>query len=363
MKITHIAPIALALLVTSLGTAGAEGFAYKATFSSAVVLALPAATATSPVVYVRGAEEAGRPGQFTVEDGRIIMSLDPATFKGGRAMILINPPQDMDIHDSRAPELVGIVADGVPQGKDSGVDLGADERWPRRVEVKVIDRENLPDATSAAVEVDGVPVEDLRAIPGPQPNTLLLRARLEKPDYGNHQITYSVADNSPQANRLTGTISFGRFDLTNYAIAVQGASLTPDSSFSGYDDMAVLQDGIKPEAGSSLPGSVSWASAETGAPHWLEVDLGQPRELKEVSLYWANYSHELHTSRCFEVQVPEGDGWRTVYRSPEAGEKPGACTTAEFEPQTVSRFRVYQPAGCGSPARPNLMWLTEIEAR
>jgi hypothetical protein len=363
MKTTHTASIALALLVASLGTAGAEGFAYKVTFSSAVVLALPAETATGPVVYVRGPEESWRPGEFKVEDGRIVMSLDPATFKGGRALILINPPEGMDIHDSRPPELVGIVVDGVPQEPSDRLDLGAGERWPRRIEVKVVDRENLPDPASAAMQLGGLPVENLRAVPGPQPNTLLLRARLRKPDYGDHQITYSVADNSPQANRLTGTIGFGRFDLTNYVIAVQGATLTPDSSFSGYDDMAVLQDGIKPEAGSSLPGSISWASAETDAPHWVEVDFGQPREVREVSLHWANYSHELHTSRCFEVQVPEGDGWRTVYRSPEAGEKPGACTTAEFAPQTLSRLRVYQPAGCGSPARPNLMWLTEIEAR
>lgn len=353
----------VALTAGLWGSANAEGLAYRVSFSTSVVLALPADTSVEPAVYVRGQDEDWRPGEFTLQDGRIVMSLDPATFKGGKALILINPPEDMDIHDKTAPGLLDVAVDGVSRGAEPSIDLGASERWPRRVVLKVRDESNKLDPVSATMLLDNEPVAGVIATPGTDARTMLLRARLGKVEYGDHRLSYSVADASPQQNRLTGTLSFGRYDMKNLALAVHGTKLTPDSCFSGYDDMAVLQDGVKPEAGASLPGTVSWASAENSSPHWVEVEFGRPQTVKEVTVYWANYSHELHTSRCFEVQIPDGEGWKTVYRSPDEGEKPATCTTAEFAPITLSKLRIYQPGESGSQSRPNLMWLTEIEAR
>jgi len=363
MRTACVLPAVLALVAGLWGNANAEGLAYRVSFSTSVVLALPADTGAEPAVYVRGQGEDWRPGEYTLEDGRIVMSLDPGTFKGGKALILINPPADMDIHDKTAPGLLDVAVDGVSRGAEPSVDLGASERWPRRVVVKLRDESNKLDPASAAVLLDGEPVAGVSAAPSTDARAMLLRARLGKVDYGDHRLSYSVADASPQQNRLTGTVSFGRYDMKNLALAAHGTKLTPDSCFSGYDDMAVLQDGVKPEAGSSLPGTVSWASAETPSPHWVEVEFAQPQTVKEVTVYWANYSHDPHTSRFFEVQIPEGDEWKTVYGSPDEGEKPATCTTAEFPPVTLSKLRVYQPGESGSESRPNLMWLTEIEVR
>jgi len=61
--------------------------------------------------------------------------------------------------------------------------------------------------------------------------------------------------------------------------------------------------------------------------------------------------------------LPEGEGWRAVYASPAAGEKPKPATTARFAPLTTTAFRVFVPKGEGSSERPNLMWVGEIKAR
>jgi hypothetical protein len=136
-----------------------------------------------------------------------------------------------------------------------------------------------------------------------------------------------------------------------------------DSSFPGYESLTPINDGSTTLSGTSCGNDVTWASTETPADHWVEVTLPKPTPIKEVSIYWAAYTDVVHSPKAFQVQIPEGDGWKAVYASPAEGEKESRVTTARFAPVTVSKFRVFMPAGKGSATRPNLLWVTEVKAR
>ena len=71
-------------------------------------------------------------------------------------------------------------------------------------------------------------------------------------------------------------------------------------------------------------------------------------------MYWA-YGKP---SKRIEVQIPKGEKWVTV----AAAERDGDCmaTTIRFQPVRSSKFRLYQPSGCGRADRPNLIWVGEI---
>lgn len=355
----------LAFMIGLLGqlTCRAGAQSYCVHLSCRATIALPSGPVAQPIVYIRHAGVAWHPADFQLEDGRIVITLDPAKLGGGRALLLINPPEDMDIHDARPPRLLQLQVDGETLDPRAEVSLGASSKWPRRVDLTVADSANALDLRSVRVSLDGDRISDGIRVSASGPRSLKVRAKLPKVDYGDHVIRYSIADASPQANRLLGEISFGRYDMTNFVLAAHGTELLADSHFIGYDSLACLQDGDVKLPGHTLPGSISWASAETNSPHWVEVQFGRRRTIKEVTIYWANYTHELHTSKAIEIQIPEGDGWNAVYESLPEGEKESVCTTAEFAPVTVTGFRVYQPAGAGSPSRPDLMWLAEIEAR
>ncbi len=357
-RLSLVAVVAVAALA-----APAAAQAYRVQFSSPVTVALPVPAVVKPVVQVRAADGCWRPADCRLEQGRLVISLDPARLGGSRAMLLVNPPADMDIADARAPRLTAARVGRDYHTARSEIFLGVASDWPRRIVLSIADAENALDPRSLSLSLDGAPLTRRVRLRNLSPRAVTVRARLPKSDYGDHVLRYAIADASPQGNTLEGTIRFARFDMTNYVLAAHGTKLSADSYFSSYPSLACLQDGDVKLPGNTLPNDISWASEETGTPHWVQVDFDRPRSLHEVVVYWANYSHEPHTARVFEVQVPAPGGWQTLYRSPEGGEKPAACTTAGFAPRTVTRFRVFQPAGAGSPSRPNLMWLAEIEAR
>lgn len=354
---------ALTLVCASALAAGASAQGYQVRVTCAAVLTLPVPAEAEPVVFIRDAATPWRPAQFTPQGGRVVIPLDPASFAGGRARLLINPPPGVDIHDAHPPRLVRVQVDALARAPERDIALGPVARPPRRLVLVAEDRENALDPASLRLTLNGRPLRARLRVEHAGPRALWVRAYLPALGYGEHIIRYALADASPQANRLEGRISFGHYDMTNLVLAAHGTRLTADSHFVNYPSLDCLQDGEAPPPGDSLPNAISWASAETNSPHWVEVDFGRLREIREVVVHWASYTHQINTSRTFEVQAPENGDWRAVYRSPEEGEPEALFTRAEFEPLTVRRFRVWQPAGGGGTARPNLMWLTEIEAR
>ncbi len=354
------------LMAVILAAASSSAQSYQLHLTCRATIAVPSASEGSPTVYVRNSDGDWAPAEFDVRDGQVVVMLDPAALGGGQAMVLIDPPAGMDIEDAGPPALASLSVDRAPLKPSTEAQLGVSATWPRRLVFAVTDAENALDPGSVRVIVDGERLtRRVRVEPFPElaPNALWVRAKLPRTDYGEHVITYSVADGSPQRNRLEGRIDFSRYDMTNFVLAARGTTLDADSYFQSYPSLACLQDGDTNLPGNTLPNSISWASSETPSPHWVEVDFGQVRRIKEVTVYWANYSDRLNTSNTVEVQIPDGDDWKAVYRSPEEGEKPATCTTREFAPVDVRRFRLWQPAGAGGDLRPDLMWLAEIEAR
>ncbi len=133
--------------------------------------------------------------------------------------------------------------------------------------------------------------------------------------------------------------------------------ISPSSCFAGYS-VAALVDGI--ENRSELPWNRSaWASSEHDNGAWLLVDLPTPEKAGELWITWATDAGVLHKAEDFRVETRvAGGGWR------EAGEP----TSVDAETSVISlgaepydEVRVVMAKGGGSPERPDLLWIAQLE--
>jgi len=349
------------LICVAAGLARADHL--TATSTGPVQVSVPWSQGT-PRVFVRGGQSPWQPAQFTQSQGTLTFRLDPARLGGPTVMLLLDPPADLKLDDSRAPRLLGLKAEGKGLPVVSPVDLGTSATAPRSLVAAYRDSENDIAADSLKVLVNGVPLPPKRLQVSGGRRELRVQAALPDFEYGRHEVVVSLRDTSPQANQAITRISFRRLDTTNLALAALGAKLVVDSSFPGYESLVALNDGITALPGDTCPNELTWASAETEADHWVEVQLPQAKTLKEVTVYWAAYTDRAYNPQRYAVQVPDGAGWRAVYESPADGEKPNQpVTTARFAPLSTDRFRIFMPAGGGAPSRPRLLWIAEIQAR
>jgi alpha-L-fucosidase len=74
-----------------------------------------------------------------------------------------------------------------------------------------------------------------------------------------------------------------------------------------------------------------WATDSGVKQAWLEVDLGAPATIGRAILCEA-----IERVQGFELQVPDGDGWKTIAK----GTRIGASRNLEFEPVTAQRVRL-----------------------
>jgi hypothetical protein len=137
------------------------------------------------------------------------------------------------------------------------------------------------------------------------------------------------------------------------------AQATVDSAYSGYDAEPV-NDGIIYPAEDTHWTDEAWASAEEQRDHFIELRFAEPREVGRVAVYWSLDAGTPRTSAEVQVQVPEGEGWRTVASATPT--EPVPVTIIKLEaPVTAEAFRILQPQGKGPAGRPNLMWVREVE--
>ena len=336
---------------------------YHAQFSCPALVSLPAGDVAAPRVFLRTPGQPWVAAEFQHEGGRITISLDPAKIGAGQAELLVNPPADVDIQDFAPPRLVSLSLDGRALPAEKSVVLPPSAAAPRRLRLSVEDFQNRLDVPAFRLYLDGVRVAAEPRVAAEQPKALTLDVRLPVASWGHHSLRYVVADASPQRNALEGEVGFARVDMRNAVLKEKGTTLVADSYFATYPSLDCLQDGDTKLPGNTLPNDISWASVENDAPHWLQASFRQPRKIRQVTITWANYTREFHTSRHFEVQLPDGESWKTVYKSPAEGEPEAASTIVTFPVEKVTGFRIWQAAGAGSAARPNLMWLAEVEAR
>jgi hypothetical protein len=141
---------------------------------------------------------------------------------------------------------------------------------------------------------------------------------------------------------------------------VRAARVAVDSSYDGYDTRP-LTDGESDvrRIGAMRYNEGNWASDETPVAHWVELTFEKPVHLGAVYVYWGFDRARFMASRRVELQVAEGEGWRTV--SVMEPDKNYDRTAFEFAPVRAARARILQPERQGPPGRPFVMWVREVK--
>jgi len=353
------------IVALPLGAYAGRAEMYEAFSTGAFNVSLPFVSQISPRVYIRAGASPWRPAAYESQAGRLIFRLDPAQEQSSEIKLLINPPAGLVLNDETGPRLIGVKADDKALRAAPRVDLGNISQLPKRLLVAFAEAQNALLPRSWQVKLDGKPWPSPLFISQPSPKQIrfIVPLRATLVEYGPHEILFSVKDNSPQYNEGRAMVRFQYVESDNVALAARGATVKVDSCFPGYESLLPLNDGFTALTGDSCGNDVTWASAELPTDHWVEIIFPQPTLIREVTIYWAAYTHEVHTPRQFQIQVPAGESWRAVYASPPEGEKPRPISTVRFAPVKTNRFRVFMPAGQGSPTRPLLLWIAEIKAR
>jgi serine/threonine protein kinase len=144
-------------------------------------------------------------------------------------------------------------------------------------------------------------------------------------------------------------------------LEIKPASVKVDSSYDGYTAAPLTDDewDVRRIAGMKY-NEGNWASAETHAPHWIELTFAQPVRLAAVYLYWGFDRNRFMPSRRAELQIMDEQGrWRMISRMEP--DKDYDRMAFEFKPVTTTRARVFQPAQQGPPNRPFIMWVREVK--
>jgi hypothetical protein len=131
-----------------------------------------------------------------------------------------------------------------------------------------------------------------------------------------------------------------------------------DSTYSGYSTKA-LTDGVRDTTGVAW-NEAAWASDETGGPHWIRITFPEPTKVHALSIYWNIEGGVTYASQHGSV-IGYAESGEKVALGEFANEKPVPSTSVEFAPRKLKAIELLQTARGGSAARPNLMWLSEIE--
>lgn len=137
-----------------------------------------------------------------------------------------------------------------------------------------------------------------------------------------------------------------------------GVRVTADSAYSGYTT-APLHDGIVETVG-LIWHEAAFASAETAEAHWIRVHFALPQIVSSVTAHWTAEGDTLYASRRAEIWGLLPDG-RTTKLGGFDTASTGALTCVSFTPTLVRGMEWRQPASGGSAARPDLLWMVELE--
>lgn len=139
-----------------------------------------------------------------------------------------------------------------------------------------------------------------------------------------------------------------------------GTRIVPSSIYADYE-VAPVVDGQKDKASLSWRNR-AWASAEKLDEHWLEFQLPKSQPVSGLKVVWATDNGEAFPSRNFSVQVlpaaKDATEWKTVWSTNSNTSK---TILASFQPTDAQRIRIAQQSEGGSSARPNLMWIEQVE--
>lgn len=321
--------------------------------SGTLTVTLPTTLAPGQPIHIRAPGGAWRPFTPVYRDGAIVVKLTPDLLAKGSCHLLLRKPEGIVLDDTTPPEISAPAfdADRV-EGRPNVF------RAVRKITWQVADGQNPLDAQSVRVELDGKPLAaDAKPAAGGKKLTVTV-APGDLPK-GKRCISIRVADRAVVPNRACAESRFTRLlETPDLALEALGTTVRVDSRFEGYDHPELLIDGDTEFKPGSTHG-YTWASAETPDPHWVELTFAKPVRIAQVYIYWARYQDSTHTSRAYQIQRKRDGKWEAVLAVKD--QKPADPSVHRIAPCEAKAIRVWQPAGGGSAARPNLMWLREIE--
>ncbi|MBC2593165.1 hypothetical protein H5P28_02720 [Ruficoccus amylovorans] len=151
--------------------------------------------------------------------------------------------------------------------------------------------------------------------------------------------------------------------LGKQASVVRDSSVSVSTSgdFPGYSAQ-VLRDGVTAAAEGMAFNEAAWASEDAPGERWVRFDFSAPREVSEVKIYWNREGGVIYTSQSgiIEGVRPDGSVYELTSYSPEPESE---VTTVSFDPASLVGLVVRQPARQGPSARPDILWLNEVEVR
>ncbi|MDD5677260.1 MAG: VCBS repeat-containing protein [Kiritimatiellae bacterium] len=125
----------------------------------------------------------------------------------------------------------------------------------------------------------------------------------------------------------------------------------------GYEyENKMLCDGMR----EPLRWQEAWLSSEwSAAPRWVEVAFTSDVPVRTVAIFWGVDEGRPASSRHYAIEAWRDKAFTNIL---DIRDNPQAARSVHtFDEVTSKRFRVWQPAGGGSPPRTNAMWIAEIE--
>ncbi|MGD9496791.1 MAG: discoidin domain-containing protein [Armatimonadota bacterium] len=327
-----------------------------------VTLSLHAAAADA--AWARSADGAWHQLQISPGDGQITLTLSAQQLQGGAALVVIDPPEWLNLDDAEPPAVVRFTIDRLDYAAQESVDLGWTASVPYAVTLAVQDEHNPIDPASVRVSVAGTVLRPgdrgVRFVPhGQRAGTLhvsprqiegladAVRARLEL-------VVDDYAIDERDTRRSVAWAVAPSFAMDD------GTVVTVDSvtAADGWAQWWVLVDGESMTEEDTTTAGKTWLSDNREDEHWLRFDFPQKRTVDGIDLWWPWYQ-TWRTSRSYEVQTWDGTRWVTQVQVTDQEER--QHSEHRFAPVSTTRVRVLQEPMGGQAERQDLMWLAEAQ--
>ena len=298
-----------------------------------------------------------------VEGAVLHVHVDLPDVRDGRTTLLLGAPEGVDLDDCEPPGVVRFEVDGVAYGSVDTVALGGVEATPATMSVEVRDALNPLRRESLSVVVNG---RQLAADATSEVSfdsrserhaviTVDLKALLKAPRRDN-SVTLTIDDCAVDDRRLTCSLSF---DYVEPRTLDDGRMVSVDSvdPNPGWRAWWVMFDGSKMDSGGSTTAGHTWLSEGNAMPHWVRVQLPEPRPVTGVAVWWA-YWQGFRSSATYLVQTWDGSRWLTQVTV--EGQGTTGVSRHTFAPVKTNAVRLWQPSMGGHPEEPQYMWISEL---
>ncbi|MBN2089994.1 endo alpha-1,4 polygalactosaminidase [candidate division KSB1 bacterium] len=150
-----------------------------------------------------------------------------------------------------------------------------------------------------------------------------------------------------------------RINSKNIAFAQNGAAIHVSSTFPGYT-VEPLNDGIR-QSKDLYWALAAWASEETDAEHWVEVELAETAPLDSIRIYWAFMDPTYAASQFYTIYGWFSNQWNELLYYQDHQTNREADVFKIESPISMEKIKIVQSPEKGPVERPKLFWIAEIE--